>query len=105
MTERNIGEEILAGIEEIKSWKAGKKQLKISEMHLPRAADVAAIRKQMRLTQDSFAALMGVSVATLRNWEQGRREPQGSARALLQVAKMQPDALTKAITPRLNDDR
>ena len=98
MTERNIGEEILTGLEEIKSWKAGKKQLKTSEVHFPKAVDVVAIRKQMGLSQDGFAALMGVSVATLRNWEQGRREPQGSARALLQVAKVQPDALTKAIT-------
>ena len=47
---------------------------------------VQKIREQYGLSQDKFAALMGISVATLRNWEQGRRKPEGAARVLLRVA-------------------
>jgi putative transcriptional regulator len=55
--------------------------------------DVQRIRASYQLSQDEFAALIGVSVATLRNWEQGRRTPDGPARILLQVAAKHPDAV------------
>jgi len=54
---------------------------------------VKKIRDQYGLSQDKFAILMGISTATLRNWEQGRRKPEGPARVLLQVAAKHPDAL------------
>lgn len=95
--ERNIGQEILAGIREIKEWQQGKKKLKVTRIQLPRAADVAKIRQKLDLTQDEFADFMGVKVKTLQNWEQKRREPQGPARALLRVAKNAPEAILKAL--------
>lgn len=55
--------------------------------------DVAAIRDHYGLSQAKFAALLGISVRTLQNWEQGRRQPQGPARVLLQVAAEHPEAL------------
>ena len=55
--------------------------------------EVKKIREQYGLTQDKFALLMGISTATLRNWEQGRRKPEGTARVLLQVAERHPEAL------------
>ena len=55
--------------------------------------DVKRIRASYKLSQDEFAALIGISVATLRNWEQGRRTPEGPARILLQVAAKHPDAV------------
>ena len=55
--------------------------------------DVKRIRASYQLSQGEFAALMGISVATLRNWEQGRRTPEGPARILLQVAAKHPDAV------------
>lgn len=55
--------------------------------------DVRSIRAQMRLSQREFAARLGISVATVRNWEQGRRRPEGPARVLLQVAARHPDAV------------
>ncbi len=55
--------------------------------------DVAAIRAHYGLSQAKFAALLGISVRTLQNWEQGRRQPQGPARVLLQVAAEHPSAL------------
>jgi len=56
-------------------------------------SEVKKIRDQYGLSQDKFAILMGISTATLRNWEQGRRKPEGPARILLQVAEKHPDAL------------
>ena len=55
--------------------------------------DVKRIRADYQLSQGEFAALIGISVATLRNWEQGRRTPEGPARILLQVAAKHPDAV------------
>jgi putative transcriptional regulator len=51
------------------------------------------IRERFHLTQDEFAKLLNISVGTLRNWEQGRRKPEGPARVLLNVANMHPEAL------------
>ena len=61
-------------------------------------ADVKAIRMQLDQSQTEFALMIGVSVATLRNWEQGRRSPDGPARALLRVAAAQPDAVRRALS-------
>ena len=55
--------------------------------------DVKKIRSNYKLSQNEFAALMGISVSTLRNWEQGRRSPEGSARVLLQVAAKHPEVI------------
>ena len=52
--------------------------------------DVKAIREKLNQSQTEFALMIGVSVATLRNWEQGRRRPEGPARALLRVAEQNP---------------
>jgi putative transcriptional regulator len=59
--------------------------------------DVAKIRDQLGLSQDRMASLMGISVGTLRNWEQGRRTPQGPARTLLRVAAKHPGAVLDAV--------
>ncbi len=60
-------------------------------------ADVKAIRRKLRKSQREFALMIGVSVATLRNWEQGRRTPEGPALALLRVASAEPKAVTRAL--------
>jgi putative transcriptional regulator len=61
--------------------------------------DVKRIRANYKLSQGEFATLLGISVATLRNWEQGRRTPEGPARILLQVAAKHPDALWDVVRP------
>lgn len=55
--------------------------------------EIRALREQFGLSQDKFAHLVGISVGTLRNWEQGRRKPEGPARVLLKVASLHPEAL------------
>lgn len=95
-SKRNIGQEILEGLKEIRAWQQGKKELKVTKIEMPSAEDVSHIRHNLGLSQQAFATFMGVSVATLRNWEQGRREPHGSARSLLLIAEKVPSAFRKA---------
>lgn len=59
--------------------------------------DVAALRRFVGLTQADFARAMGISVHTLRNWEQGRRHPHGSALALLRIAARHPRIIRENI--------
>lgn len=63
--------------------------------------NVRGIRSRYGMTQEGFARLIGISVATLRNWEQGRRRPEGPARVLLQIAERSPEAvLALAVSER-----
>jgi putative transcriptional regulator len=89
MTERNIGEEILEGLREIKAHKAGKNNLRTSRLKEPAPPQV--IRAKLNLSQAAFAALMGVSLRTVQDWEQGRRKPSGPAEALLRIAEQRPE--------------
>jgi putative transcriptional regulator len=84
---RNIGAEILAGIREIKSGQVGR------VLTFP---SVAETRARVGLSQSEFARLLGVSVRTLQEWEQGRRSPSGPARMLLTIAYKNPRALLDA---------
>ena len=61
------------------------------------APNVAEIREEYGLSQTKFAALLGISVRTLQNWEQGRRQPQGPARILLRVAAKHPRAVLDSV--------
>jgi putative transcriptional regulator len=61
------------------------------------APDIKKIRNGYQLTQSEFAALLGISTATLRNWEQGRRKPEGPAMALLRVAQKHPHAVLDSL--------
>ncbi len=61
--------------------------------------DVKQIRERYKLSQTEFAALLGISVKTLQNWEQGRRTPHGAARVLLQVADKHPEAVWDVVQP------
>jgi putative transcriptional regulator len=89
MAKRDIGQEILDGIREIKEYKAGKKVLRVRSLKGPSSPKV--IRQKLRLSQSAFAGLMGVSLRTVQDWEQGRRKPSGPAVALLRIAEQKPD--------------
>lgn len=61
-------------------------------------ADIKKIRYNLAKSQAEFAMMIGVSVSTLQNWEQGRRQPEGPARALLKIAAENPEAVDKALS-------
>jgi len=84
--ERNIWQEVLDGVREIKA--GGGKRVVVK----PRSPIVGA-RLKTGLTQAQFAALLGVSKRTLEQWEQGRREPSGAAKTLIKVAELHPEVL------------
>jgi putative transcriptional regulator len=85
MTKRNIGQEILDSIQDIKHGK-GKRL----EVNIP--SDIVRVRKKLHLSQSAFSSFMGVSLRTLQEWEQGRRHPSGPARSLLRIAAKHPEA-------------
>ena len=63
--------------------------------------DIAALRRFVGLTQERFASALGISVHTLRNWEQGRRTPEGPALALLRIAARHPRVLRENLSVRV----
>lgn len=69
------------------------------EMHIDALA-VKEIRAMTQLSQPKFATILDVDVGTLRNWEQGRREPTGPAKALLRAIRNNPKAVLEALAPR-----
>ncbi len=81
---RNIGMEILKGIRELKRGEHGR------VINVP---PVSVVRESTGLSQAEFARLLGVSLRTLQEWEQGRRAPSGAARTLLLIAAKNPRAL------------
>ncbi len=60
------------------------------KLHIPQAVDVYAVRRRTGLSQAAFSLRIGVSPGTLRNWEQGRRKPEGPARVLLALLERNP---------------
>lgn len=100
MHKRNLAAEILAGLDDFQAWRDGKRSLRVHKVVLPRAADVSRIRSKLNLSQEAFAAFIGVPVGTVRNWEQKRREPQGPARAFLHVASNEPQAVLAAFSAK-----
>lgn len=79
---RDIGAELLESLREMKAEQA-------AAIHSP----VAIARYRVQMSQSEFAKLLGVSVRTLQEWEQGRRAPSGAACSLLRVATERPDVL------------
>ncbi len=65
--------------------------------HKPETIDVKAIREKTGMSQQKFCATFGISIGTLRHWEQGLRSPRGPARVLLKVIKQNPKAIIKAV--------
>ncbi|WP_240455567.1 helix-turn-helix domain-containing protein [Halomonas faecis] len=86
MTGEELGNKLLESVRQMKRGEAAR----VTQVEVPKAAEV---RHRMGLSQKEFADLLDVSLGTLRGWEQGRREPTGTARTLLRVAEKHPEAL------------
>lgn len=88
---RSVGQEILQGIRDIKAGRVGRR-FTVDSFAIVRA------REKSGLSQSQFAALLGVSVRTLQEWEQGRREPSAAAQTLIKVAEKHPKVLREIAT-------
>lgn len=87
MTKRDIGAEILGAIEDLKAGNIGRVVVRLT------AEDVKRIRARVGISQNAFAKVLNISVRTVQDWEQGRREPTGASRSLLMIADKRPDVL------------
>lgn len=90
---RNIGEEILAAVKEIKAG-GGKR----TPLYTP--DDIRRARERLAFSQSGFASALHVSPRTLQAWEQGRRRPSGAALALLSIAVARPDVIRQVLSPK-----
>lgn len=104
---KDLFDELVESVKQMKAIEAGQlKPSRVARLEDPVHADtpdVAALRARFGLSQAKFAALLGISVSTLQNWEQNRRRPDGPAKVLLRVAAAHPEALlsvTKAPSRR-----
>ena len=85
---RNVGEEILQGIRDIKAGRVGRR-------YTTESYPIVRAREKSGLSQSEFAQLLGVSIRTIQDWEQGRREPNAAAKTLIKVAELHPSVLRK----------
>ena len=85
---RNVGREILDGLRDIKAGRIGRR-------YTVQSYPIVRAREKSGLSQSQFAALLGVSVRTIQEWEQGRREPSAAAKTLIKVAELNPRILKK----------
>lgn len=86
---------LLESVKQMGQIKQGK--IKPSRVFRYAVPNIQAIRTKLDVSQNEFALMLGVSARTLQNWEQGRREPEGSARALLIIAEKNPKAVLEAL--------
>ena len=88
-------EEIRAGLEDATKHASGNRNKVV--VHQPEPIDVKAIREKTGMSQQKFCATFGISLGTLRHWEQGLRAPRGPARVLLKVVESDPNAVMRVV--------
>jgi putative transcriptional regulator len=91
----NAGESILRGARQALAYAKGAREGFIA--HVPEEVDVATIRRRLGLSQGEFAQRFGFKLNAVQNWEQGRRRPDGAARAFLRVIDREPEAVLRAL--------
>ena len=88
-------ENLVASVKQAGKIKRG--EMKASRVFSLKPTDIKTVRRKLNLSQSEFALMIGVSLPTLQNWEQGRRRPDGPAQALLKVAAANPKAVMDAL--------
>ncbi len=97
---RNIGDELISGMNEALDYTKGKKrkEAKLHRVIISEKINVKNVREKMRVTQEEFAAKLGISLRTIQHWEQGDRKPQGPARVLLTLLKEHPRSIERMLS-------
>jgi len=97
----SVGSEIIAALLNAGDYAKGDKSKGCAHRILvPVRINVKRVRRKLRMSQNDFAQQFGISAATLRNWEQGRRQPEGPARVLLTIIDREPAAVRRVLLPR-----
>ncbi len=98
MSKRNIGNEVIEGMQEAIKYMRGKKTRAIThKIAIPENIDVKSIRAKLHLSRPVFASRFGFSPRTIQHWEQGSRRPQGAARILLLLLQREPETIEKIL--------
>ena len=96
---KDMFDELVESVQQMKDIQAGRRKparvTRAEDLLYSDSPDVAALRAHFKLSQAKFAALLGISVDTLQNWEQGRRKPQGTALALIRIVARDPRVLRR----------
>ncbi len=90
-------EKIKAGLESAKAYLDGAADKRKYGVHVPAEVDVKKIRRRLGLSQEAFAQKYGFALSAIRDWEQGRRRPERSARILLKIVEKEPEAVSRAL--------
>ncbi len=93
--EEKLFNDLLESVKQMKAIRAGK--LKPARTTTLQKNEIMEARRQLKMTQTQFATAFGISVSTLRNWEQGHRSPTGAAVTLIKVARKHPEAVLDAV--------
>jgi putative transcriptional regulator len=96
MTKRAF-DKIMEGLDQARAYLEGTADRRRYRVHVPEKVDVRKIRAQLGLSQEAFAATYGFALSAVRDWEQGRRRPERSARILLKIVEKEPEAVTRAL--------
>jgi putative transcriptional regulator len=96
-THTKAGKRLMASANEAVAWARGELEPSVREYHPPAQVEVAPVRRRLGLTQANFARVFGLNVATVRDWEQGRRYPEGAARTLLAVIARHPEIVREVL--------
>ena len=97
---RSAFDKIRTGLGEAKAYLDGPADKHAFGIHVPARVNVKKIRTRLGLSQESFAQTYGFALSAVRDWEQGRRQPERSARILLKVVEKEPEAVTRALAKR-----
>lgn len=107
MKKSRLGPQLIAGLEEAVAHERGSKKLRSTLVEIPEPARhwrkerIAEVRKRrFGVSQPVFAAILSVTAATVRAWEQGRKTPSGAASRLLELADLQPDVFQRLAEAR-----
>lgn len=90
-------DKIMQGVEEARAYLEGTADKRRYRVHVPEKVNVKRIRQRLGLSQQAFAQTYGFAISAVRDWEQGRRQPERSARILLKIVEKEPEAVTRAL--------
>lgn len=92
-----LGKELSQSMKEAVAWAKGEMSLPAYEYRPPASVKIASVRRRLGMSQPEFARFFGLNLGTLRDWEQGRRQPEGSARTLLAIIARHPEIVHEVL--------
>jgi putative transcriptional regulator len=94
---KSLGARMIEGLEQAGAFMRGEADPSAYRVHIPADIDTRAIRAKLKLTQKQFSERFHIPLATLRDWEQGRRVPDAPAKALIRAIREEPAAVRRAL--------